>query len=66
MASNKRLSLTKREKQIACLVADGLGNREIAQRLGNTVGTVKFQVHCVLLKLGASRRQQLAGLLSKQ
>ena len=59
MAPNKRLLLTRREKQIADMAAQGLSNREIARRLGNSLGTVKFQVHCVLLKLGASRRQDL-------
>jgi DNA-binding NarL/FixJ family response regulator len=66
MAPNKRLLLTRRERQIAGLVARGLRNSEIAQRLGNTVGTVKFQVHCVLLKLGASRRQDLPRVLSQE
>jgi DNA-binding NarL/FixJ family response regulator len=40
MASNKRLLLTKREKQIARLAASGLGNKEIAQRLRSTLGEI--------------------------
>ena len=60
MTSDKRLALTKREQQVAQLIAKGLGNREIAKKLGNTLGTVKFQVHCILLKQGVSRREHLA------
>jgi DNA-binding NarL/FixJ family response regulator len=60
MTSGKRLALTKREQQVAQLIAKGLGNREIAKKLGNTVGTVKFQVHCILVKHRVTRRGQVA------
>jgi DNA-binding NarL/FixJ family response regulator len=63
MRSNKRVALTKREQQIAELIVRGLGNRQIANKIGNTVGTVKFQVHCILTKQGVSRRKHLAATL---
>jgi DNA-binding CsgD family transcriptional regulator len=59
MRPNKRAALTKREQQIAQLIVQGLGNRQIAKKIGNTVGTVKFQVHCILTKQGVSRREHL-------
>ena len=42
------MTLTKRESEIVTLVADGLRNYEIAQRLGiskRTVETHRFNVH---------------------
>jgi len=59
MTPNKRLTLTEREQQIARLIIGGLRNREIAEKLGTTVGTVKFQVHLILIKQGVSRREHL-------
>jgi two-component system nitrate/nitrite response regulator NarL len=55
--------LTSREKEIACLVAEGLANKEIARklRLGNP--TVKNHVHHILCKLHVARRTQIASLL---
>ena len=40
------------------LVADGLGNREIAERLGRSSGTIKIHVENILDKLGAADRTQ--------
>ena len=54
-----RTLLTPRELEIARLVARGLSNKEIAQMLGTSPGTVKYQVHWVLLKLGVSKRGDL-------
>src|ERR1044071_6279851 len=44
--------LTPREREIAALIADGLSNKEIAARIGLTVGTVKHYVHQILDKTG--------------
>jgi DNA-binding NarL/FixJ family response regulator len=51
-----RMALTRRETEVIALVADGLGNREIAQRLGTASGTVKIHVQNILDKLGAADR----------
>jgi two-component system, NarL family, nitrate/nitrite response regulator NarL len=52
--------LTFREGQVLDLLAEGLSNKEIAQRLSIQVQTVKNHVHNVLLKLGVSRRAEVA------
>ena len=48
--------LTPREIQIVELVADGLSNRGIADRLGVSDETVKFHLGSIFGKLGASNR----------
>ena len=54
--------LTKREQEIKDLIAAGLGNKEIAQRLNIATNTVKSHVHNMLGKLAAltppDRRRQ--------
>jgi len=45
--------LTKREQEIKELIAAGLGNKEIAQRLNIATNTVKSHVHNMLGKLAA-------------
>jgi DNA-binding NarL/FixJ family response regulator len=51
-------ALTPRETEVLTLVAEGLGNREIADRLGTASGTVKIHVQNILDKLGAADRTQ--------
>ncbi len=48
--------LTPREMEVLRLVAEGLSNRAIAQRLGISEHTVKFHVNAILAKLGAQSR----------
>jgi LuxR family maltose regulon positive regulatory protein len=48
--------LSERELEVLRLVADGLSNREIADRLFVSVGTVKTHVHNILGKLGVEGR----------
>jgi non-specific serine/threonine protein kinase len=52
--------LTRREKEIAGLVAAGLGNREIAERLFLSKRTVDSHLEHIFAKLGFSSRTQLA------
>jgi len=52
--------LTKRETQIAELVADGLSNREIAERLFISQRTAEGHVDKTMRKLGFSTRAQIA------
>ena len=51
--------LTPRELEIVRLAAEGLRNREIADRLTITEGTVKIHLHHIYEKLGVTGRPQL-------
>jgi two-component system nitrate/nitrite response regulator NarL len=53
-------SLTRRERDIAGLVASGAANKEIAHRLGVTERTVKAHLTAVFRKLGVNDRLRLA------
>lgn len=53
-----RLGLTPRELEILELIASGLSNREIAERLYVSENTVKTHARRVFGKLGARRRTQ--------
>lgn len=50
--------LTERELEVLRLVAAGMSNREIADRLVLTVGTVKVHTQHIYQKLGVSSRTQ--------
>jgi DNA-binding NarL/FixJ family response regulator len=52
--------LSDREREILTLLAQGLSNREIADRLSLAQGTVKNYVTTILQKLGARDRTQAA------
>jgi DNA-binding NarL/FixJ family response regulator len=52
--------LTEREREIVRAVARGLSNREIADELYLSEGTVKNYLSSVLSKLGLSQRTQIA------
>jgi LuxR family maltose regulon positive regulatory protein len=53
-------AMSERELEILRLMAEGLSNREIAERLVITVGTAKSHVHHILEKLGTESRMQAA------
>ena len=55
-------SLTPREVEVLRALADGLGNKEIGERLGISEHTVKFHVSSVMGKLGATSRTQAVTL----
>jgi DNA-binding NarL/FixJ family response regulator len=55
-------ALTDREREVLGLLASGLSNRDISERLSITERTVKFHVSAVLSKLGAKNRTQAARL----
>jgi DNA-binding NarL/FixJ family response regulator len=53
-----RAALTQRETEVLQLVADGLANKEIAEQLGSSSGTIKTHIEHILEKLTASDRTQ--------
>jgi two-component system response regulator DevR len=58
-------SLTEQEHKILALIAEGLTNRQIGERLSLAEKTVKNYVSSILSKLGLERRTQAAVLASK-
>lgn len=50
--------LTPREIEVLRLLADGLGNKEIAARMNISEHTIKFHIRSILGKLGASSRTE--------
>ncbi|MCB0743410.1 MAG: response regulator transcription factor [Ignavibacteriae bacterium] len=54
------VKMTKREKQVVELIADGFTNKEIAQQLHLSTYTVKSHVHNILEKLALNTRVQIA------
>ena len=57
--------LTAREREVLALVAGGLGNKEIAEVLTLSVGTVRLHVSNILSKLGAPNRTTAAAIAMK-
>jgi two-component system, NarL family, response regulator LiaR len=56
--SLKKVGVTKREYEVLNLIAEGLSNQEIADRLFVSTSTVKTHTSNLFLKLEASRRTQ--------
>ena len=60
LGERQRATLAPRERQLIRFVRQGLRNREIAQELGVTEGTVKVYLHAIFEKLGVNSRTELA------
>ncbi|MFG1853771.1 ATP-binding protein [Actinomadura geliboluensis] len=58
--------LTERELQVAVLVAEGLSNRDIAERLTIAKRTADSHIEHILAKLGYSSRAQVAAWITAQ
>lgn len=58
--------LSARERQVVSLIAEGLTNKEIADRLTIAVDTVKSHVHNILEKLALSTRLQIAAVWHRE
>jgi NarL family two-component system response regulator YdfI len=54
--------LTAREIEVLRMIAEGLGNKEIASKLGISDHTVKFHISSTFAKLGASNRAEAVTL----
>jgi predicted ATPase/DNA-binding CsgD family transcriptional regulator len=58
--------LTRREREVAALIAEGLSNREIAARLVVAQRTAEGHVENILSKLGFTSRAQVAAWMTAQ
>ena len=63
--SAKLGQLTRRELQVAVLVADGRSDREVAEKLSITRRTAEWHVEQILAKLGLKSRSQIAARVSQ-
>ena len=55
--------LTDRQRQIWELISQGLGNKEIAVRLGISENTVERHVTCIYQRLGVRNRVEASAIL---
>ena len=55
--------LTRRQREIAALIVQGLSNKQIASRLSIEQATVKNHVHNILSKLGVSHREEVVSFV---
>lgn len=62
-AAARPLPVTAREREVAALVAQGLLNREIAERLTVSVRTVEGHIYRACIKLGVADRDELARMI---
>ncbi|WP_433241949.1 response regulator transcription factor [Actinomadura nitritigenes] len=62
VAPERLAALTGREREVVALVADGLSDREIGDRLAMRPATAKTHVNRAMAKLGARDRAQLVVL----
>lgn len=59
-------ALTSREVEVLTMLAEGLGNKTIARRLGISEHTVKFHIGSIFSKLKASSRTEAVILGARQ
>ena len=57
------LQMTAAERAVAMVLAEGLSNSEIAERLGKSVDAVKFLLHRIYRKTGIPSRTALVAVL---
>lgn len=59
VAKQHPLGLTRQEQQVLTMIAEGLGNKEVAQRLSRSPRTIEHQVSAVLGKFNAANRMEI-------
>jgi non-specific serine/threonine protein kinase len=64
-AASPLARLTKRQRQVAGLLAQGVSNRGVAVVLGIREGTAKLHVAAVLNRLGVTSRDRVAQLVAE-
>lgn len=60
------LSLTRREREVLLLVAQGKRNKDIGRALGISICTVKIHLSNIFLKLGVTRRSNAVKIAWQQ
>jgi len=65
-APGDSLALTPRETEVLALVAEGLSNKLVAERLKISEHTAKFHVNAILSKLGAETRTEAVVLAARR
>ena len=63
--ANRLTVLTDRRSQVATLASQGLSNRQIAEKLGVSEGTVKIHLHAIYGKLDIHTRAELKSALNR-
>jgi NarL family two-component system response regulator YdfI len=66
LPSSSQQALTPREIEVLSMLAEGLGNKTIAWRLGISEHTVKFHLSSIFTKLNASSRTEAVTLGIRQ
>ncbi|MGD2206001.1 MAG: response regulator transcription factor [Anaerolineae bacterium] len=61
-----RMALTSREKEVLCLVSQGLSNHQVAHDLGLSVRTVEAHLTHIYSKLGVGSRTEAALLAERE
>jgi DNA-binding NarL/FixJ family response regulator len=65
-ATANAVRMTRREREIIVLIADGLSNKEIAGQLNIATHTVKSHVHNIMEKLALHSRLQIAKFIHEE
>ncbi len=65
-SEDKLARLSQHEHRVLALLAEGNTNQEIAQRLGQSLGTAKARVSSILAKLGVRRRAEAVAYFAQQ
>jgi DNA-binding NarL/FixJ family response regulator len=63
---SEAVRMTKREREVIVLIAEGMSNKEIADRLNLSTYTVKSHVHNVMEKLALHSRLEIAAHFHNQ
>jgi DNA-binding NarL/FixJ family response regulator len=58
--SSSAAQMTRREREVIVLIAEGMSNKEIAQRLNLSTYTVKSHIHNILEKMALHSRLEIA------
>lgn len=57
--------LSEREREVLALMAEGMSNKEIAERLVISLSTIKFHVSSILSKLNAASRTEAVSIANR-